>query len=91
VLLASLDRSHCDLQATAKAVPKKHLTGLAKLKHDESYMTTGKDFLKLHGSKAKKQDKKVRACPGRPCVLGDLGRSQSGARLVNSSPACPCR
>ena len=43
----------------AKAAPKKHLTGLAALKHEESVMTTGKDFEKLHGSKAKKQDKKV--------------------------------
>ena len=48
-----------DWQAKAKAAPKKHLTGLAKLKHEESIMTTGKDFEQLHGTKAKKQDKKV--------------------------------
>lgn len=48
-----------DWQAKAKAAPKKHLTGLAKLKHEESVMTTGKDFEQLHGTKAKRQDKKV--------------------------------
>lgn len=46
----------------AKAAPKKHLTGLAELKHEESIMTTGKDFEQLHGAKAKKQDKKVSFC-----------------------------
>ena len=74
MFLTSLNRSHGDFQATATAAPKKHLTGLAKLKHEESVMTTGKDFEQLHGTKAKKQDKKVRTRPARACVLVNLER-----------------
>merc|ERR1712216_221417 len=36
---------------TAKA---KHLSGIAKIEHDESVMTTGKEFEKFHGTKAKR-------------------------------------
>jgi hypothetical protein len=37
----------------------KHLSGLSKIKHEESFLKTGKDFQKIHGSTAKKLDKKA--------------------------------
>ena len=55
--------------AQAKKEKHEHLTGLAKIKHDESYLTTGKEFQKLHGHKAKIMDKKIAKEAG----LKDMG------------------
>jgi len=73
-------------KATATAAPKKHLTGLAKLKHEENVMTTGKDFEQLHGTKAKKQDKKIAKEAG----LHDMGWMGSKSYIDNKLKALDC-
>jgi len=44
-----------------------HLSGLAKIKHDDSVLTTGKEFQKLHGAKAK----------GEVCVCRERARERA--------------
>jgi len=65
---------------------KKHLTGLAKIQHDESYMTTGKDFEKLHGGKAKHFDSKIAKEAG----LKDMGWMGSKSYIDTKLRALHC-
>ena len=65
--------------AQAKKEKKVHLTGLAKIKHDESYLTTGKEFQKLHGHTAKHMDKKIAKEAG----LHDMGWMGSKSYIDN--------
>merc|ERR1712216_542453 len=68
---------------TAKA---KHLSGIAKIEHDESVMTTGKEFEKFHGTKAKKMDKKIAKQAG----LNDLGDFGSKNYIDSKLKALHC-
>lgn len=68
--------------------PAAHLTGLAKIQHDESYLTTGKEFEKLHGKTAKKQDTQIAKQAG----LKDMGWMGSKSYIDNKLkvPFSPC-
>jgi len=55
------------LQAVKAPTKKVHLSGLAKIKHDDSVLTTGKEFQKLHGAKAK----------GEVCVCRERARERA--------------
>jgi len=63
-----------------------HLTGLAKIKHDESYLTTGKEFAKYHGKKAKKLDRKIAKEAG----LKDMGWMGSKSYIDSKLKALHC-
>ena len=75
----SLKRACLCLDAQAKKEKKVHLTGLGKIKHDESYLTTGKEFQKLHGHTAKHMDKKIAKEAG----LNDMGWMGSKSYIDN--------
>merc|ERR1712216_671422 len=68
---------------TAKA---KHLSWVAKIEHNESVMTTGKEFEKFHGTKANKMDKKIAMQAG----LNDLGDFGSKNYIDSKLKALHC-